>query len=122
MAPEDVPYRYLTPLGIISGKSCARHRAGRETLAALARALAPGGSLEIVEFRRGYGLGRVFEAAARAFGRRCTFYRPEELARLLSALGLETRVDELDGLRYAVRARRPLPGGAAATAVERASG
>jgi ubiquinone/menaquinone biosynthesis C-methylase UbiE len=79
------------------------------TLAECARCLQPAGRLHIVEFDERARLTKVFGWLVRRQGRSCHFWTPERLVSALGRLGLEAWAVRLDGLRFAVRAKRRQP-------------
>ena len=81
-------------------------RAAAEVLRELARCLAPGGSLLIVEMDAGRRITRLFQRLVRLDGRSCRFWAPQQLVDVLAGLGLRARAGRLDALRFAVEAGR----------------
>jgi len=73
------------------------------------RCLRSGGTFQIVEFRGKARTVRLFGRIKRLEGRSCRFWTAERLMEMLRGLGLglDPQVVALDGLRFAVRARKP---------------
>jgi len=72
------------------------------------RCLQPGGSLHIVEFDGRARLTHIFGWLVRRQGRSCRFWVAENLVAALRKAGFETETTRVDGLRYAVRAIKPV--------------
>lgn len=78
--------------------------AAADVLRELARCLAPGGSLLIIEMDAGRRITRLFQRLVRLDGRSCRFWSATELVEVLDGLGLRARACRLDALRFCVEA------------------
>ena len=77
-------------------------------LAECVRCLQPGGSLHVIEFDGRARLTKLFGWLVRRQGRSCRFWTADHLVGAFDRLGLTARTTRLDGLRYAVRATKPI--------------
>jgi SAM-dependent methyltransferase len=77
---------------------------GTALLKELARLLAPGGELLVVDLDGLSFLTSIFGWIARLTGRRCLFRTEHELRADLARLGLEVATERIDGLRFLGRA------------------
>lgn len=73
----------------------------------LRRVVRPGGRIVCIEFHPDCPVTRIYRVFSRFRRHPCTFFRPEELAALLSAPSSTGEYTMLDHFQYAISVRRP---------------